>query len=354
MSEKIKIAVAGVGLIGRRHIELVQASASCELIAVVDPVALPADYLASLGVAQYADLPALFAAGKPDGVILATPNALHVLQALQCIEANVAALIEKPVALSVEEGTRLLAASEAKASRLLVGHHRAHSPLLAQAREVIGEGVLGDIVAVQGSALFYKPDDYFEAAPWRRQAGGGPILINMIHEIGNLRSLCGEIVAVQAMQSNAARGFAVEDTVCIGLRFENGALGSFLLSDSAACARSWEQTSQENASYPSYDDEDCYVISGKNGSLAVPTLRIKHYGSQPRSWFSPFQAAVAQVERRDPLALQLEHFCRVIRGLDAPLVTVRDGLRNLIITEAISEAARSGAIVCTGPASTST
>lgn len=351
MSGKIKIAVAGVGLIGRRHIELVQASSSCELVAVVDPMPLPADYLASLGVAQYADLPALFAAGKPDGVILATPNALHVEQTLLCIEASVAALIEKPVAHSVEEGSRLLAASEATAARLLVGHHRAHSPLLARAREVIREGILGDIVAVQGSALFYKPDDYFDAAPWRRQAGGGPILINMIHEIGNLRSLCGEIVAVQAMQSNAARGFAVEDTVCIGLRFENGALGSFLLSDSAGCARSWEQTSQENASYPSYDDEDCYVISGKNGSLAVPTLRIKHYArAEERSWFTPFQTAVAEVQRHDPLALQLEHFCRVIHGLEAPLVTVRDGLRNLIITEAISEAARTGAIVPTAPA----
>ncbi|NWF07388.1 Gfo/Idh/MocA family protein [Pseudomonas salomonii] len=345
---KIRIAVAGVGLIGRRHIELVQASQSCELVAVVDPMTIPADHLTSLGVAQYPDLASLFNKIKPDGVILATPNALHVAQTLQCIDADVAALIEKPVAHSVEEGKRLLAASKSKGARLLVGHHRAHSPILAKAREIIGEGVLGDIVAVQGSAMFYKPDDYFDAAVWRRQEGGGPILINMIHEIGNLRSLCGEIVAVQAMQSSSARGFPVEDTVCIGLRFENGALGSFLLSDSAGCARSWEQTSQENASYPSYDDEDCYVISGKNGSLSVPTMRLKYFARvEDRSWWKPFQAATADVERRDPLEIQLEHFCQVIRGLEEPLVTVQDGLRNLIITEAIAEAAKTGAIVCT-------
>ncbi|VVN00383.1 Inositol 2-dehydrogenase/D-chiro-inositol 3-dehydrogenase [Pseudomonas fluorescens] len=347
---RIRIAVAGVGMIGRRHIELVQASLSCELVAVVDPVTIPDDYLTALGVPQYADLAALFDNVKPDGVILATPNALHVAQALQCVEAGVAALIEKPVAHSVEEGKRLLAAATAKGARLLVGHHRAHSPVLAKAREIIGEGVLGEIVAVQGSALFYKPDDYFDAPVWRRQEGGGPILINMIHEIGNLRSLCGEIVAVQAMQSSAARNFPVEDTVCIGLRFANGALGSFLLSDSAGCARSWEQTSQENASYAAYADEDCYVISGKNGSLAVPTMRLKYYArAEERSWFKPFQTATAGVERRDPLELQLEHFCRIIQGLEAPLVTVRDGLRNLIITEAIAEAAKSGAVVSTAP-----
>lgn len=346
MSEKIKLVVAGVGMIGRSHIERIQASLSCELLAVVDPMPLPADVLAALNAPQYPDLTALFAHGKPDGVILATPNALHVEQALACIDAGVPALIEKPVAHSVEAGRRLLAATEARGARLLVGHHRAHSPILAKARELIGEGLLGELVAVQGSALFYKPQDYFDAAPWRREQGGGPILLNLIHEIGNLRTLCGEIVAVQAMGSNAARGFAVEDTVSIGLRFANGALGTFLLSDTAGCARSWEQTSQENPVYPSYDDEDCYVISGKNGSLSVPTLRLKHYAGE-RSWWKPFETAVAQVQRRDPLEVQLEHFCQVIRGLEPPRVTVADGLRNLIITEAIAEAVRTGEIVRT-------
>ena len=343
---KIRIAVAGAGLIGRRHIELIQASSSCELSAVIDPFELDGSYLDSLGASQYENLLACFAEDKPDGVILATPNALHVEQTLQCIEAGVAALIEKPVAHSVEEGRRLLAVADATDAKLLVGHHRAHSPILAKAREIIRGDILGDIVAVQGSALFYKPDDYFDAAIWRRQEGGGPILINMIHETGNLRSLCGEIVAVQAMQSSVARGFPVEDTVCIGLRFENGALGSFLLSDSTGCARSWEQTSQENASYPSYEDEDCYVISGKNGSLSVPTMRLKYYvKAEDRSWWKPFQTGHCAVDRTDPLEIQLEHFCNVIRGTETPLVSVRDGLRNLIITEAISQAAKSGSII---------
>ncbi|AOE86399.1 Gfo/Idh/MocA family protein [Pseudomonas sp. TCU-HL1] len=342
----LRIAIAGAGLIGQRHLELIQANPACELVGLVDPSPAAEAAAQRAGVPRYPSLEALFEAGRPDGIILATPNPLHVAQALICLQAGVPALIEKPVAHSLEEGERLLLASQGSKVPLLVGHHRAHSPILERARAIIGEGRLGSLVAVMGSALFYKPDDYFDAAPWRRQAGGGPVLINLIHEIGNLRSLCGEIVAVQALASSATRGFPVEDTVSISLRFASGALGSFLLSDTAASARSWEQTSRENRDYPSYDNEDCYLIAGTGGSLAVPTLRLKCYDRpEDRSWWKPFTCAVAELERQDPLARQLEHFCQVIRGEAEPLVSVRDGLQNLRVVEAIAQAAREGGTV---------
>ncbi|WP_109479771.1 Gfo/Idh/MocA family oxidoreductase [Paraburkholderia sp. C35] len=345
---QLQLAVAGAGIIGRRHIELIQQNPRCKLAAIIDPGPAASEIAHRVEVPLYPSLAALFAAVRPDGVVLATPNQLHVDQAVACIAAGTAALIEKPVAHTLDEGERLRVAADGASVPLLVGHHRAHSPILAKAREIIGEGRIGRIVGVMGSATFFKPDDYFEAAQWRREPGGGPILINMIHEIGNLRSLCGEIVAVQAFASNAARGFAVEDTVSVNLRFENGALGTFLLSDTAACARSWEQTSRENTSYASYGDEDCYVIAGDMGSLSVPTMRLKTYArKEDRSWWKPFDTTVAHVERTDPLERQLEHFCDVIEGRAQPLVTVRDGLQNLRVVEAIAESARTGSIVDT-------
>jgi len=217
---------------------------------------------------------------------------------------------------------------------------------MAKAREVIESGVLGRLVAVMGSATFFKPDRYFADAPWRREVGGGPILLNMIHEAHNLRMLCGEIVAVQACASHAVRGFPVEDTVAINLRFASGVLGTFMLSDTAACPRSWEQTSQENKAYVTYEDEDCYVIAGTNGSLSVPTMRLKTYPrSEDRSWWKPFEVGVVAMVRDDPLKHQLEHFGAVIRGEADPLVSARDGLANLRVTEAIVAAARSGRTV---------
>ncbi len=337
--KKIRIAVAGAGSIGRRHIELIRQRADCELAAIVDPAPAAEPFAREAGVPLHKTLADLFARECPHGVIAATPNSLHVRNGVDCVAHGVPVLIEKPVADSVEGAQRLIDAAEHAKIPVLVGHHRRHSPILEKAREIVQEGVLGRIVAVMGSAMFYKPDSYFDEGPWRREPGGGPILINMIHEVDDLRSMCGEIVEVQALVSNAIRGFSVEDTVALNLRFAEGALGTFLLSDTAATARSWEQTSGENSSYASYPDEDCYVIAGVSGSLAVPSMRLKVYAGE-RSWWKPFRTRVVTVERADPLSRQLEHFCTVVRGEAAPLVSVRDALQTLRVTLAIGESAR--------------
>ena len=341
-----RIAIAGAGQIGQAHLAVIQNDPLCTLAALVDPSPHAAGVAAQAGVPLFRTLDALLARDRPDGIILATPNALHVPQALQCIGAGVPVLLEKPIATTVQEAQTLVTEVERSGAKVLIGHHRAHSPIMAKAKEVVDSGKLGKLVAVMGSATFLKPDHYYADAPWRREIGAGPILLNMIHEVHNLRMLCGDIVAVQAFASHATRGFPVEDTVAINLRFASGVLGTFLLSDTAACPRSWEQTSQENKAYPTYADEDCYVISGTNGSLSVPTMRLKTYPrAEDRSWWKEFEVGVVGLVRDDPIKHQMEHFGAVVRGEAEPLVSARDGLENLRITEAITEAAKTGQIV---------
>ncbi|MCA1371958.1 gfo/Idh/MocA family oxidoreductase, partial [Bradyrhizobium sp. BRP14] len=127
---------------------------------------------------------------------------------------------------------------------------------IKSAREAVTNGKLGQLTAVVGLWLLRKPDDYFEVA-WRREAGGGPLLINLIHDIDNLRFICGEIVEVQALTSNKVRGFAVEDTAALLLRFANGALGTVTVSDATPAPWSWELSSGENPAYPR-QDQPCY------------------------------------------------------------------------------------------------
>jgi predicted dehydrogenase len=146
---------------------------------------------------------------------------------------------------------------------------------------------------------------------------------------------------VQAVSSNATRGYPVPHPTAMIFTFGSGALGTFLLSDTAASPRSWEQTSGENMSYANDDDEDCYHIAGTRGSLSVPTMRLKVYDGEP-SWWEPFTSSVADVERTDPLAHQIEHFAAVIRDGVPPICSGRDALNTLMVVHAVNLAARTG------------
>ena len=345
----IRLAVVGAGLIGRRHIELIQANPRTTLCAVVDPTPAAQVFAQTLAVPCFTGLEELFGStiAAPDGIIIATPNHLHVAGALFCIQHGVPAIIEKPVADTLATGRQLIAALATSPVPMLVGHHRRHSSTLKLARRVIQSGELGRVVTVMGSAQFYKPDSYFEQGAWRSQIGGGPILINLIHEIDNLRYLCGEIESVHAIASNAVRDFAVEDTAVMTLKFTSGTLGTFTLSDTAAAPRSWEQTSGENADYPRYPTEDCYFIAGTQGSIAVPTLRTWSYpaSGSDAGWWTPFVEETLSLLAVDPLAAQLDHFCDLIQGKVTPIITVADALQSLLAVEAVQQSIATGKTV---------
>lgn len=153
---RTRIAVADAGHIGQAHMGVAQQSPTCMLAAIVDPAPAATAIAAKAGVPLYRSLDELFAKDPPDGVVLATPNQLHVEHAMQCMEAGVPMLLEKPIASTVAEAEQLVAIADEKRARILIGHHRAHSPIMAKAKRIVEEGVLGRLVAVMGSATFYK------------------------------------------------------------------------------------------------------------------------------------------------------------------------------------------------------
>jgi predicted dehydrogenase len=335
----LRLAVVGAGLIGRRHAEIIAGTPGLMLAAIVDPAPGAAAFAAGLGAAWFGDIAAMLKAGI-DGAVIATPNPLHAEGAIACLARGVPVLVEKPVADSVAAAARIAAA--AGRTPALVGHHRRHSASLTAARAAIAEGQIGAVTAVTALSHLLKPDAYFDVA-WRRLPGGGPILINLIHVVDDLRYLCGEIVAVQAMASSAQRGFAVEDTAAVTLRFAAGALGTLGVSDAAAGPWSWELTSGENPFYPRQDG-DCYLVAGRLGALAVPTLDLWRYDGPPH-WGTRMSRTRLPAPAADPLVQQMLHFRDVIRGAAEPLVAVADAARTLAVVEAIAEAGRTGGIV---------
>ena len=339
----LRIAVLGAGLIGKKHINVLLAGeGNYELAGVADPD-VSAAAQAAPDALHFLSIDSLITEAKPDGVIIATPNQTHLEMGLACINAGLPILVEKPVADSLEDAHRLVDAAEAVGVPVLVGHHRRHNPIMQAAAEAVHSGSLGRVVTAASLWMTHKPKGYHDPI-WRRRPGGGPILINAIHEIDSLRMLLGDIVEVQAFSSNAERGFEVEDTTAAVFRFSSGALGTLALSDTASAPWTWEWTSGENPDFPN-EDTDSLFIAGTLGSLAVPSLILRTHPEGYQSWLTPLTEKQLTYRPQDPYIPQMKNFCDVINGDGEPVVSGREGLKTLAATLAIAEAAATGRAV---------
>ena len=337
-----RLALIGAGIIGKTHIDRIQRHPDLELAGSADPTPAGQALADSLGVAWAAEPAALLDQVRPQGAIVATPNVAHVPVALECLSRGIPALVEKPVADTVTEARKLADAVARTGTPVLVGHHRRHNPLNQRARALIADGQLGRIVSAPALATFLQPDPYFDVA-WRRQAGGGPILINLIHDIDMLRFLLGEVTEVQAMDSHAVRGFEVEDTAAAVLRFASGALATVVVSDATTSPWCWDMCAGEQGQYPRQDVAS-HQIMGTHGSLSLPDLGLWQYRGQ-RGWHDDLSHEETRVHVAAPYTRQLEHFAAVIAGQAQPLCSALDGLRTLAATLAVHDAAASGQAV---------
>lgn len=334
---RARIAVAGAGLVGRRHAELVAEHAV--LAGIADPAPAGREVARELDTPCSSSLEELLSHGGVEGVIVATPNQRHEADALTCIGAGIPVLVEKPISTDFASGGRMLAAAAEAGVPLLVGHHRRYNPIIEAAHDSIHQGDLGRITAVNALCWLHKPAPYFDTE-WRRKPGAGPVLINLIHDIELLIHLCGPVSRVQAAESNAARGNEVEDTAAALLTFVNGALGTVSVSDAAAAPWSWELTAAENPAYPQ-TGQSSYVIAGTKGSLSIPDLTRWSYKGDP-DWMTPILNQRLTVGPADPLVRQIQHFADVIVNGASPRVTGLDGLRALSVIEAIKQSAATG------------
>ncbi|MGB0440773.1 MAG: Gfo/Idh/MocA family protein, partial [Paracoccaceae bacterium] len=241
MSAPLPLAVLGGGLIGARHALAAHDCAVTRLTAVVEPDADRRAALYAQGypvVEQIAEVPA-----DTRAAIVATPTQAHHTHTYECLSRGWAVIVEKPIAATLDAARAILdmggnkGQSTTGSAPVFVGHHRRCHPFVASAQAQIR--ALGDPVAVQALWALRKDTPYFNA-DWRRAPGGGPIMINLIHEIDLLQVWLGPIAEVSALVSSARRGHAVEDTAAFALRFDSGAMGSVILSDAGASPWSFE------------------------------------------------------------------------------------------------------------------
>ncbi len=346
MNSPLRIGLIGAGMIGQKHAQYLKASPDCHLAAIADPSPDAETVAIEHDVTCYAAFDEMMSAEDLDGVIIAAPNDLHEATGVAAAARGLPMIIEKPIAADRKAAARLTAAAERAGVPLLVGHHRRYNPRAQRARALIRDGALGRLVAVNTIWCVRKPSPYFDAT-WRKQPGGGPVLINLIHDIDMLRFICGEITEVMALGSNAVRGFDVEDSVSVALRFASGALGTVLISDTAPSPWSWEQATGENHPIFPQNEENPSRFIGTEAAMEFPRLKLwRHEGAL--DWNTPLAAEELPLPEVDVYTEQIAHFARVIRGEEPPIITGEDASRSLAATLAVIDAEQSGRVVTLG------
>ena len=314
----VRIAVIGAGAMGRNHIRFVTEEPEAELVAIADAFEGARATAEAAGVPFYTDPAQMMDEVKPEAVIIATPNDLHLGVAREAVKRNIVPLVEKPISNDLEDAQAFAAEAETAGVPVLVGQHRRHNPFVNKAKEIIESGELGKLTVSSFHYMIYKNDEYFDVE-WRRKKGAGPILVNLVHDVDLLRYLLGEPVAVQGMQS------------------------SMTISDATASPWNWEATAREDPQYRPFD-ADAYFIGGTKGALSLPRLHQFSYDGAS-NWHKPLQMEIPAVDPALPHKMQLKHFVKVVRREVEPVVTPADNVKTLTLLNAIKEAAETGQLV---------
>ena len=188
----LRIGVAGLGAAGQAFVPALQNHADCNWVACAEPVDdLRARMQQAHGVAAYSTLQDLLAHPGLDAVIVATPTPLHAAQVLQVAAAGKHVLVEKPMAVALDDARRMVQAAERAGVVLLVGHSHGYDAPIAGMRDIITSGEVGRVGMVNTWCFtdwVYRPrrPDELDAAQ-----GGGVTFRQGAHQFDILRLLCG-------------------------------------------------------------------------------------------------------------------------------------------------------------------
>ena len=336
----VKLAIAGGGVIGRRHAGAIVNSEDTILVAIADP-ALSGKRLGNdMDVPVFSNLQALLAEESVDGVIVSTPTEHHFEPTMVALDSGCHVLVEKPIMATLIEADQVVAKAAASKRHVLVGHHRRYYSLTHRARNIIQSGELGQLVAVSGQWTLRKADAYYDP-DWRKKWEAGPVLTNLIHEMDLLRYICGEIESISAEVSHSVRNWEKEDAVAMIMRFVSGAIGTFILSDQATSPWAWELGTGETELFPK-TGQNSMRFMGTRAALDFPNLALWHHGDEVPNWNHVISPNPIELELEDAYALQIAHFAAVIADRERPIITAADGTMTLRTTLAVFEAASMG------------
>lgn len=231
MKRPLNFAVIGCGRIAPRHAQALQGLASthdAHLIAACDVVESRVNHFtATYGGDPYTDYRAVFDRLDVDIVSICVPSGLHARIGIEAAAAGKHVLVEKPIALTVEDADALIGACEAAGVTLCVVLQNRFNPPMRDLRALVDSGALGKLMLGSATVRWFRPQEYYEDE-WHGTLAmdGGALMNQSIHHIDALQWLMGDVESVFAYTGTLAHRMEAEDVGVALIRFKSGAMAT--------------------------------------------------------------------------------------------------------------------------------
>ena len=230
MEKKVKFAIVGCGRIAQRHAKHINTYG--ELAAVCDVIPERADKLAQeYNCQSFHSIEELLDAmqNTVEVVSICSPNGLHAQHSLQVLKSNYHVLVEKPMAISVQDCGEMIKQAEKSNRRLFAIKQNRFNPPVAEVKRLIDEGILGKIFSVQLSCFWNRNFDYYENS-WKgtKDLDGGTLYTQFSHFVDLLYWMVGDVRKATGFSANYAHEGIIdfEDSGVVALEFYNGVIGA--------------------------------------------------------------------------------------------------------------------------------
>lgn len=332
---KIRFGLIGFGRIAPKHVEaLRQLGDQAELVAICDSNPAKQAKIQETGARYYADYREMLENEQLDAVSILTWSGNHAEIALGCAGKVKNLIVEKPMALRLEDADTMIEACERGGTRLFVVKQNRYNPPVQALRKALDEGRVGRLITGMVRVRWSRDQKYYDQDKWRGtwEWDGGVFANQAIHFVDLLTLVFGEVESVFAKTGTYLSKIEAEDTGAAILKFKNGALG---LIEATTCVRP-------------KDLEGSLSVLGEKASIEIAGFAC----NQVRTWnFSeprPEDAAMQALATDPPNVYGFGHLdfmseaVRAIRENRPSAIDGQEGRRSLELVTAIYESAETG------------
>ncbi|WP_339226787.1 Gfo/Idh/MocA family oxidoreductase [Oceanobacillus sp. FSL K6-2867] len=256
----MNFAIVGCGFIAKKHANAIKEVENANLVAVSDklPSAMQ-QYVVEYGANAYEDLDEMLLREDIDVVSVCTPTGLHAPLAIKVANANKHVILEKPIAMTLEETDKIIDACNLNDVKLSIVHPNRFRPVVKELRKILNQNLLGKISHANAIVNWNRNQEYYDQALWRgtKEFDGGALMNQAIHNLDLLLWFMGEPEQIFSMEATRLRKIEAEDVSAGVIRFKSGALGLVEASTTA-----YGQNFEESITL--FGEKGTVKIGGKN------------------------------------------------------------------------------------------